>query len=591
MEPRPASPPPGPRPATAHPAGYELLGELGRGGVGVVHRARDRATGREVALKTLLRPQPEAAARFRREAETLARLDHPGILRVHAAGDAAGHPFLVCELVEGARPLDVAARALPVDARAALVRDACRALGHAHARGVVHRDVKTENLLVDAAGRVRVADFGLALLAGGERLTGSGVVVGTLLTMAPEQLTGDRGAIAPTTDVWALGVVLYQALTGELPFDGDSLPGLCAQIVAARPVPPRRLAPGVSASLEAVCLRALSSAPSARWRDGDAMADALDAALRGERVRGPGRWSRAALWAGAPTAALGVLIAALLYRPADAPIPPSPARPRPRPAAEAPLPPTTAAPLPPTTGAPPGPTRAAPPPPVSEPALISMLRSQAESGMTGAMMQLGRLHDQGDGGAAQDPALARAWFRMAAEAGDPWGKAEYGKALIEGWGGPPDRPAGIELVRASAAEGSPEGAAELARLYRKGLVEGDRAPRLEQTIRWFGVAVALEGDSRRRAGFLAELADAHVERGAAGDLVVAEECYERAEAEGSGQARLRHAEHLVSGTFRAPDPARARALLERLRRDDPGRSPDKVTDLLRRCDEVQAGRP
>lgn len=489
----------------------------------------------------------------------------------------------MCELVEGARPLDVAANALPVDARAALVRDACRALGHAHARGVVHRDVKAENLLVDAAGRVRVADFGLALLAGGERLTRSGVVVGTPFTMAPEQLTGDRGAIAPTTDVWALGVVLYQALTGALPFDGDSLPELCAQIVAARPVPPRRLAPGVSASLEAVCLRALSSAPSARWRDGDAMADALDAALRGERVLGPRRWSRTALWAGAPTAALGVLFAAFLYRPADAPSPPAPARPKPRPPAEAPLPPTTAAPS--------GPTRAAPRPAVSEPALVSMLRSQAESGLTGAMIQLGRMHDQGDGGAARDPAQARAWFRMAAEAGDPWGKVEYGKTLIEGRGGPPDRLAGIELVRAAAAEGSPEGAAELARLYRKGLVEGDRARRLEQTIRWFGSAIAGEGDARRRGGFRAELADTHVERGEAGDLVVAEECYERAEAEGSGQAHLHHAEHLVSGTFGAPDPARARALLERLRRDDPGRSPDKVTTLLRRCDGLQSDRP
>jgi hypothetical protein len=290
---------------------YALVGELGRGGMGVVFLARDPA-GRDVALKTLLAFDPHGLARFRREAEALAALDHPGIVKVHAAGEADGRPYLVCELIEGARPFDVATASLPLDDRARLVRDACRALGHAHAQGIVHRDVKPDNLLVGADGRVRVTDFGLALLEDRERLTRTGAMVGTPLMMAPEQLTASRSAAGPAADVWSLGVVLYQALTGALPFDGQTLPELCARIDAARPVPPRQRARAVSASLEAVCLRALARAPTERWADGSAMADALDAALRGERVTGPrrrGRW-RAALLASAGLAALVLLAAA-----------------------------------------------------------------------------------------------------------------------------------------------------------------------------------------------------------------------------------------------------------------------------------------
>jgi hypothetical protein len=556
--------------------------------MGVVFRARDPATGREVALKTLLRPQPQALARFRREAEALALVDHPGIVKVHATGEADGRPFIVCELVEGAQALDRAASALPLEARAALVRDACRALGHAHARGVVHRDVKAENLLVDAAGRLRVTDFGLAVLEASERLTRTGAVVGTPFTMAPEQIAGDRGAVGPQTDVWALGVVLYQVLTGALPFSADSLPELCGRICEGRPVPPSRLVPGISAPLEAVCLRALSRLPADRWPHGDAMADALDSALRGGRVAGRRRSLRPILWLVAPAASLGLLVLALLYDPAAvAPRPVKPARPltaeTPRPGAPAPA----AQESPPKPGSPAPEAQERPADPES--ALVVLLRGQADTGTTGAMMQLGRMYADGTGGVTRDPARAREWFGRAARAGDSWGKVTLGKMLVDGDGGPPDLLGGLALIRAAAEEGHPAGMAEYSRMHQKGMLGVQVRRNLDHAIDWMQDAVEGEPDTRTRAGYRADLADLFVERGGAKDLLRAREAYEAAVSEGSMAARLHLARHLLTSTFGPPDPARARELVEEVRRDEPGRDSAKVTELLRRCDEVEAG--
>ena len=273
----------------------ELTHQLGRGGMGAVWAARERSTGRLLAVKLLGRAdRPEQLERFRREGQVVAQLDHPGIVRIHTAGETELGPYLVYALVEGARPVDVALEGLPLRRQVELIRDAARALGHAHQRGVVHRDVKPQNLLVDVEGRLRVTDFGVAALRGASRLTRTGALVGTPTHMAPEQLR-DRASVGPWSDVWALGVVLYQALTGELPFEGESLPALAAAISQGELVPPRALDPEVDPGLEAICLEALCRRERERYPHGDALADELDRwlealeplALRPRRARWP----------------------------------------------------------------------------------------------------------------------------------------------------------------------------------------------------------------------------------------------------------------------------------------------------------------
>ncbi|MEZ6188274.1 MAG: serine/threonine-protein kinase [Planctomycetota bacterium] len=285
--------------AQPHPELPGILGprfvveaELGRGGMGVVLRAFDRQLGRLVAVK-LAHTGERAdllAARLAREGQALGRLDHPGIVRVHDAGEHAGRAFLVCELVEGARGLGELWPELERRERVRLIRDAAQALGAAHAQGVVHRDVKPDNLLLDDRGRLRVADFGAAAIAGAERLTRSGHMVGTPFYMAPEHVMGARD-LGPTADVWSLGVVLYEALTDTLPFRAENLGALAGEIARSRPASPRALDPSVPPSLERACLRCLATAPEQRFPDGTALAAALDAWLRGDAPQGqPSLW-------------------------------------------------------------------------------------------------------------------------------------------------------------------------------------------------------------------------------------------------------------------------------------------------------------
>jgi hypothetical protein len=531
---------------------YQVTGELGRGAMGVVLRAREPETGREVAIKTLLRPDPQAVVRFRREAETLGALDHPGVVRVHATGELGGLPYLVCELIEGARPLDQASADLALAARVALVRDACRALGHAHARGVVHRDVKPDNLLVDAAGRVRVTDFGVAALEDRERLTRTGAFVGTPSTMAPEQTTG--AAVGPTADVWALGVVLYQALTGELPFEARSLPELFGCIHRAQPVPPRRRAAGISRELEAVCLRALAREPDDRWPDGEAMAVALDQALAGGGAsRGGARW-----WLPLAVAASAVALLALGVALVRSPAPPS------SPAA------TTAPP-------PPGPVAptTAPPPPApadDEPA--------------------------DDEPAADEPAAERARLARASERGDPTAAVEHGRMLLEGRGGERDRAGAVAEFARAAEAGSGQGAIEYARAVQAGLVPGERVPLLDRAGRWLRAAIdraaidraaidRVAGDRVAVRDLEAALGDLLLDYARPDDVTRGMDLLERANDAGSLDAQLRLAARLLSGTFLMPAPARARELALKVRAKDPEFRKDEVADLLRRCDEAE----
>ncbi|MGE0706731.1 MAG: protein kinase [Planctomycetota bacterium] len=261
---------------------FVLRGELGRGGMGAVYRAWDPVAEREVALKVVA--DTGRRERFRREGEITARLSHPGIVGVHSAGEAEGYLYLAYELVEGARELDQAFRERDVAGRVALVRDAARALGYAHERGVIHRDVKPSNILVDAQDRVRVADFGLAAAGDLQRLTQTGAFLGTPSYMSPEHIA--TGELGPPADVWALGVILYEALTGELPFNASTLLELGIQITSNDPAPPRARNPAAPASFEKVCLVALAREPGDRYPDAEALAQDLDLTLSGSAPSG-----------------------------------------------------------------------------------------------------------------------------------------------------------------------------------------------------------------------------------------------------------------------------------------------------------------
>ncbi|MCA8967869.1 MAG: serine/threonine protein kinase, partial [Planctomycetes bacterium] len=206
------------------------------------YRVQD-ALGRQLALKLLLGDLSERRLqRFAREGEIAATLRHPGIVRVHGRGRCAQGCYLVYELVQG-EDLESAWRRLSRRQLLEVVLEIAHALGHAHAQGVVHRDLKPANVLLDAEGHARVTDFGLALGAGMDRLTRTGALVGTPHYMAPEQISGSRDRYGPPTDVWALGVLLYRALTDRLPFAGGSLLELMAQIADSDPDSPRALSP------------------------------------------------------------------------------------------------------------------------------------------------------------------------------------------------------------------------------------------------------------------------------------------------------------------------------------------------------------
>ena len=281
---------------------YQPLAILGSGGMGRVYLALDVDSGREVALKVLSSQRPEAGQRFAREAELTARLTHPGIVRVHASGQAGTCLYIAYELIEGARPLDVYAEQLSLDERLELMGEVCAAVGSAHAQDIVHRDLKPENVLVDAAGRPRVADFGLASALDLEALTRTGAFLGTPHFMSPQQLTGDvLEGRKPTSDVWALGVMLWKVSSGELPFGGESLTELMAATSRGLRGPlvlPQSCPRALNDALGAICARALAPEPRLRYPDAGALGRDLDRARRGEapeallarRRRGRARW-------------------------------------------------------------------------------------------------------------------------------------------------------------------------------------------------------------------------------------------------------------------------------------------------------------
>jgi eukaryotic-like serine/threonine-protein kinase len=257
---------------------YRLLDLLGQGGMAVVHRAHDEQLGRDVAVK-LLRPafshDPEFVRRFRVEARNAAALVHPNVAAIYDWGSDGDDDFIVMQLVDGPDLEQVIAARGRLDAAAAVdvgigVADA---LAAAHAAGIVHRDIKPGNVLIDGDGTVRVVDFGIARASHDTTATVPGMTFGSIHYASPEQVTGEP--ITPSSDIYSLGLVLYEALTGRRPFDGDTPPAVALARLRVDPVPPSRLAPHVPPALDALVMRALARRPEDRYASAIAFGDAL----------------------------------------------------------------------------------------------------------------------------------------------------------------------------------------------------------------------------------------------------------------------------------------------------------------------------
>jgi serine/threonine protein kinase len=318
--------------------GYEVLGELGRGGMGVVYRARQVSLNRQVALKVIragAQADPEALARFQKEAEAVAKLNHPHVVQVYELGrwQPPGAPeplpYLALELVPGGSLAGRLRQGLPDPREAArLVELLARAVQAAHQAGLVHRDLKPANVLLAAPaegcpggtslGVPKVSDFGTArFLGGGAGLTASGVVLGTPSYIAPEQAAGSK-EVGPAADVYGLGAILYECLTGQVPFRSESWFDTLRQVVQQPPTPPRQLRAEVPADLEAVCLRCLAKAPGDRYPSAQALAEDLASFLAGQALAPPPAgppvpgsprrppWWRRARWVAAAALALAV---------------------------------------------------------------------------------------------------------------------------------------------------------------------------------------------------------------------------------------------------------------------------------------------
>jgi tetratricopeptide (TPR) repeat protein len=275
---------------------YRVLSELGSGGMGVVYRAEDLLLGREVALKFLppeLLAERDALERFRREARLASSLNHPGICIVHDVDEVDGRPFIVMELVEGTSLVTSVKQGPMAPRRVAEIGvEILGAVGAAHHRGIIHRDVKPANIFVTPPGRVKVLDFGLAKTAPlgvppdtvSDRsstrgvydelaLTGPGLQVGTFAYMSPEQARGE--AVDARTDLFSCGTVLYEIATGQRAFSGESVAIVCDQVLNRQPPSPRSLNPDVPAALEAIIMRALAKRPEDRYQSADEMASDL----------------------------------------------------------------------------------------------------------------------------------------------------------------------------------------------------------------------------------------------------------------------------------------------------------------------------
>lgn len=271
--------------------GYQILEELGRGGMGVVYKARQVGLNRLAALKMIpvgFGASPQTWARFRAEALAAGRLQHPHIVQIYDVGEHRGQPYFLLELVEGGTLAQkLAGKPQPAGEAAHLVETLARAVHHAHQRGIVHRDLKPANILLSADGTPKISDFGLAkCLEDDSSQTRTGTIVGTPSYMAPEQANGTReSAVGPAADIYSLGVILYEMLTGRPPFCGQTSLETLELVRTQEPVPPRRLKPATPHDLETICLQCLAKEPVKRYDSALDLADDLARFRAGEPVR------------------------------------------------------------------------------------------------------------------------------------------------------------------------------------------------------------------------------------------------------------------------------------------------------------------
>jgi hypothetical protein len=299
--------------------GYEVLEELTRGGMGVVYRAWDQRLNRVVALKMILagaHASAEELARFLAEAEAVARLQHPHIVQIFETGRHGGLPYFTLEFVGGGSLADkLRAGPLPPREAARLVKRVAHGMDSAHQQGIVHRDLKPANVLLTEDGTPKVTDFGLARrVEAGGGLTATGAVVGTPSYMAPEQAQGKSKAATAAADVYALGAILYECLTGRPPFQAPTPLETLARVVAEEPMAPRRLQPKVPRDLETICLKCLEKEPQKRYASAGDLAEDLRRFQAGEpiRARRVGVLERAAKWVKRRPAAVLAVVSAVL---------------------------------------------------------------------------------------------------------------------------------------------------------------------------------------------------------------------------------------------------------------------------------------
>ncbi len=269
---------------------YELLGEIGRGGMGVVYKARQKGLDRTVAVKMILGSHlagPEQVERFYAEARAAARLHDPHVVAIHDVGQIHGQHYFAMEFVDGPSLAEkLHKQKMDPTSAAVLMATVARAVGRLHSKGIIHRDLKPSNILIDANGRPLVTDFGLVKLIeeGGGQGTCSGTILGTPSYMSPEQAGGNPSRVGPAGDIYSLGAILYELLTGRPPFCDPNPMDTLMQVLQREPTPLRELRSDVPSSLEFICLKCLEKAPADRYKTAEDLADDLEKFARGDEV-------------------------------------------------------------------------------------------------------------------------------------------------------------------------------------------------------------------------------------------------------------------------------------------------------------------